>query len=147
MGLVVLFLMGVDSCGGVGGGSPIGGGGGGGFEGPPEDTGDSGEENGGTPGTLTDCDLEYTAVWVSCSQKKDWLVHAEMNVAVSWVDVAFAGTSEGSGPISESIKEPGVFEGTIPYATYGCDDGPRSFDFLAMGVMLNTYECSYDYTP
>ena len=94
MGIVVLFLMGVDSCGAGGGGSPIGGGGGGNFEPPPEDTGDTGE-NGGTPGTLTDCP-EYDALWVSCGQKKDWLLHAEMNVAVSFISVSFAGTSEGN---------------------------------------------------
>src|SRR6185369_14772823 len=95
MGIVVLFLMGVDSCG-AGGGSPIGGGGGGGFHPPPEDTGDTGEEKGGTPGTLTDCDPQYDEVWVSCGQKKDWLFHAQMNVAVSFITVSFAGTSEGN---------------------------------------------------
>jgi hypothetical protein len=144
MGIVVLFLMGVDSCGAGGGGSPIGGGGGGEFEPPPEDTGDSGE-NGGTPGTLTDCDPQYDAVWVACSNKKDWLVHAEMNVAVSSINVAFAGTGEGN-TITEVKPDTGVFEGTIPFATYGCDD-PVSFDFEAFGAMLSTYECTYDYTP
>src|SRR5215203_1756588 len=109
LGIVVLFLMGVDSCAAGGGGSPIGGGGGGGFEGPPEDTGDTGEENGGTPGTLTNCDPEYTAVWVSCSQKKDWRVHAEMNAPVINISVAFAGTSEGN-IITEVKPDTGVFE-------------------------------------
>lgn len=145
MGLVVLFLLGVDSCGAGGGGSPIGGGGGGGFEPPPEDTGDSGEENGGTPGPLTDCDSQYDEVWVSCGQKKDWLLHAKMNVAVSFISVAFAGTSEGNS-ITEVKEGTGVFEGTIPFATYWCDDAV-SFDFQAFGTMGSTYECSYDYTP
>ena len=144
MGLVVLFLLGVDSCGAGGGASPVGGGGGGNFD-PPEDTGGDTGENGGTPGPLTDCDPEYDAVWVSCGNKKDWLVHAEMNVAVAWVNVAFAGTSEGN-TITEVEAGTGVFEGTIPFATYWCDE-PRSFDFLAMGTLGSTYDCTYDYTP
>ena len=144
MGIVVLFLMGVDSCGAGGGGSPIGGGGGGEFH-PPEDTGDTGGEKGGTPGTLTDFDPEYTTVWVSCGQKKDWLIHAEMNAPVSSINVAFAGTGEGN-TITEVKPDTGVFEGTIPFATYWCDD-TVSFDFEAFGANLATYECSYDYTP
>lgn len=147
MGIVVLFLMGVDSCGAGGGGSPIGGGGGGEFQ-PPDDTGDtgdSGEEKGGTPGTLTDCDPQYDAVWVSCGQKKDWLIHAEMNAPVVYIDVRFAGTGEGT-QITEVKPDTGVFEGTIPIPTYWCDD-TVSFDLQAMGTMGGTYECSYDYTP
>jgi hypothetical protein len=144
MGIVVLFLMGVDSCGAGGGGSPIGGGGGGEFH-PPEDTADTGEEQGGTPGTLTDCDPEYAVVWVSCGQKKDWLLHAEMNAAVININVRFAGTGEGN-TITEVKPDTGVFEGTIPFATYWCDD-PVSFDFEAFGTMGATYECTYDYTP
>lgn len=143
MGLLVLFLLGVDSCGAGGGASPVGGGGGGNID-PPDDSGDTGE-NGGTPGPLTDCDPQYDVVWVSCGQKKDWLIHAEMNVAVSSISVAFAGTSEGN-VITEVEEGTGVFEGTIPFATYWCDE-PRSFDFIAFGTMGSTYECSYDYTP
>ena len=144
MGIFVLFLMGVDSCGAGGGGSPIGGGGGGGFEPPPEDTGDSGEENGGTPGTLTDCDPEYEAVWVQCNGGSTWIAHAEMNVAVTWIDVAFSGT--GKGDIISETAEPGVFEGELRFAKAPCDQ-PNAFDFQAMGTLLSTYECSYDYTP
>jgi hypothetical protein len=145
LGLFVLVLMGVDSCAPGGSSSPVGGGGGGNFE-PPEDTGDdTGEENGGAPGPLADCDPEYEEVWVACSNKKDWLVHAEMNVAVSSINVRFAGTSEGN-QITEVEAGTGVFEGTIPFATYWCDE-PVSFEFQAFGTLLSTYECSYDYTP
>jgi len=146
MGIVVLFLMGVDSCGAGGGGSPIGGGGGEEFHPPPEDTGDSGgEEKGGTPGTLTDCDPQYDAVWVQCSNGSTWIAHAEMNVAVQWIDVAFKGTGKGD-VINEKLDEPGVFEGELRYAKAPCDQ-PTSFYFQAMGTMFSTYECTYDYTP
>ena len=145
LGIVVLFLMGVDSCGAGGGGSPIGGGGGGGFEPPPVDTGDSGEENGGTPGPLTDCDPEYVTVWVQCNGGSTWIAHAEMNVPVQWIDVSFAGTGKGD-VISETPKEPGVFEGELRYAKAPCDQ-PSSFYFQAMGTIFSTYECTYDYTP
>ncbi len=143
MGIVVLFLMGVDSCGAGGGGSPIGGGGGGSFEPPPnQDTADTGE-NGGTPGPLTDCP-EYDALWVQCSNGSTWVAHAEMNVAVTWINVAFAGTDKGD--VINETDVPGVFEGELRYVKTPCDQ-PNAFDFQAMGVMLNTYECSYDYTP
>ena len=146
MGIVVLFLMGVDSCAAGGGGSPIGGGGGEDFQPPPEDTGgDSGEEKGGTPGTLTNCDPQYDAVWVECSKGSTWVAHAEMNVAVSWIEVSFAGTDKGD-EITEVKKNTGVFEGELRYVKTPCDQ-PASFDFRAYGVMLSTYECSYDYTP
>lgn len=146
MGIVVLFLMGVDSCGAGGGGSPIGGGGGGNFEPPPEDTGDTGDtgKNGGTPGTLTDCDPEYVAVWVQCNGGSTWIAHAEMNVAVSWIEVAFAGTDKGD--VINETDQPGVFEGELRYVKTPCDE-PSGFDFRAYGAMLSTYECSYDYTP
>lgn len=143
LGLIVPFLLGVDSCGPGSSGSPIGGGGGSNSD-PPDDTADTGED-GGTPGPLTDCDPQYDAVWVSCGQKKDWLLHAEMNVAVSSINVRFAGTGEGN-TIAEVEPGTGVFEGSIPFATYWCDE-PVSFDFQAFGAMLDTYECSYDYTP
>jgi hypothetical protein len=144
MGIVVLFLMGVDSCGAGGGGSPIGGGGGGEFHPPPEDTGDTGETKGGTPGTLTDCDPEYNAVWVQCSNGSTWIAHAEMNVAVVYIDVAFKGT--GKGDVINETDQPGVFEGELEYAKTPCDQ-PNSFFFEAMGAYLGTYECTYDYTP
>jgi hypothetical protein len=145
-GLLVPLLMGVDSCGPAGGASPVGGGGGSNVEHPRDtaDTADTGE-NGGTPGTLTDCDPEYVAVWVECRGGSSWIAHAEMNVAVQWIEVSFAGTSKGD-IISELPQEPGVFEGELRLADAPCAK-PNAFDFMAMGVMFNTYECSYDYTP
>jgi hypothetical protein len=146
MGIVVLVLMGVDSCAPAGGASPVGGGGGHEFEPPPEDTGDTGgEEKGGTPGTLTNCDPEYDAVWVQCSNGSTWIAHAEMNAPVVYIDVAFKGTGKGD-VINETPKEPGVFEGELRYAKAPCDQ-PNSFYFQAFGAMLSTYECTYDYTP
>jgi hypothetical protein len=143
LGIAVLFLLGVDSCAAGGGGSPIGGGGGGGFEPPEEDTADTGE-NGGTPGPLADCDPEYDAVWVQCNGGSTWIAHAEMNVAVTWLEVAFAGTDKGD-VISETAVD-GVFEGELRYVKTPCDQ-PNGFDFRAYGTLLSTYECSYDYTP
>jgi hypothetical protein len=143
MGLVVLFLLGVDSCGAGGGASPVGGGGGGNFD-PPEDTGGDTGENGGTPGPLTDCDPEYDAIWVQCNGGSTWIAHAEMNVAVDWIEVAFDGTDKGD--VITETGEPGVFEGELRYVKAPCDQ-PSGFDFRAYGAMLSTYECTYDYTP
>jgi hypothetical protein len=135
--------MGVDSCGPGSSGSPIGGGGGGNID-PPDDTADTGEQ-GGNPGPLTDCDPEYTAIWVQCNGGSTWIAHAEMNVAVQWIDVAFAGTGKGD-VISETETGSGVFEGELRFAKASCDE-PNSFDFQAFGTMFSTYECTYDYTP
>jgi hypothetical protein len=143
VGLVVPFLMGVDSCAPGSSGSPVGGGGGSNME-QPADTADTGE-GGGTPGPLTDCDAEYTAVWVECTNGSTWMAHAEMNVAVQWIDVAFAGTDKGD-IINEDPEQPGVFQGELRFAKAPCTE-PNAFEFRAWGTMLSTYECSYDYAP